>query len=302
MIRCILPLVRPYRRQLATVFCAMIVGTAMSLASPWPLKVVLDNVVGSRRLPLWLAKFVPAATAGRIALWAGIFTVVIAAIGTLSSYLDADWSESVAQSVAHDLRMRTYHHLQRLSLSYYDKHQVSTSLSTLSTDIETVQDFASSGLLAILIDALSVSGMFALMAWLNWEFTLVAVSVAPVLLLLVSRFKREVKKATREVRRDQAEIVAVEMYGLQSQRVIEAFGTQDLEEARLGKASLAVVHAALQARRIKSALAPVISLPVACCTAFVLWRGAGLVTSGQMTAGDLVVFLTYLNRFFKPVQ
>jgi len=302
VIRLIRALVRPYRLELAAVFFAMVVETAMSLAAPWPVKVVLDNVVDSRRLPLWVAKFVPATALGGLALWAGIVTVVIAAIGAAASYLDAYWSESVAQSVAHDLRMRTYHHLQRLSLSYYDKHQVSTSLSTLTTDIGTVQDFASSGILAILIDVLSVAGMFVLMAWLNWGFTLMAAAVAPLLLLLISRFKRAVKAATKEVRRNQAEIVAVEMYGLQSQRVIEAFGTQEMEEARLGKASRAAVQSALAARRIKSSVAPAVALPVAFCTAFVLWRGAGLVTAGAMTAGGLVVFLTYLNRFFKPVQ
>ena len=299
LIRC---LIRPYHWLLAAVFCAMIVETAMGLAGPWPLKVVLDNVVDSRRLPVWIARYVPAGATSRLALWAGIAMIAIAAVGAAAAYLDNYWSESVAQSVAHDLRMRTYQHLQRLSLSYYDKHQVSASLSTLTTDIATVQDFASSGTLAILIDILSVAGMFALMAWLNWGFTLIAAAVAPLLLLLIYRFKRAVKEATKELRHNQAEVVAVEMYGLQSQRVIEAFGTQELEEARLSSASRAAVQSALQARRIKSSLSPVISLPVACCTAFVLWRGAHLVTAGAMTAGGLIVFLTYLNRFFKPVQ
>ena len=302
MFRLIRDLVRPYRWMLVAVFCAMIVETAMGLAGPWPLKVVLDNVVGSRRLPFWIARYAPGGATGRLALWAAVAMVVIAGVGAGASYLDNYWSESVAQSVAHDLRMRTYHHLQRLSLSYYDKHQVSASLSTLTTDIETVQDFASSGTLAILIDILSVAGMFALMAWLNWDFTLIAAAVAPLLLWLVYRFKRAVKEATKELRRNQAEVVSVEMYGLQSQRVIEAFGTQDLEEGRLRSASRAAVQSALQARRIKSALAPIVSLPVACCTAFVLWRGAHSVMAGAMTAGGLVVFLTYLGRFFKPVQ
>jgi subfamily B ATP-binding cassette protein MsbA len=302
MFRLIRDLVRPYHWIVAAVFCSMIVETAMGLAGPWPLKVVLDNVVGSRRLPFGFITYVPGAAAGRLALWAAIFTVVIAAIGAGASYLDTYWSESVAQRVAHDLRMRTYHQLQRLSLSYHDKHQVSASLSTLTTDIETLQDFASSGTLAILIDILSVAGMFALMAWLNLDFTLVAAAVAPLLLWLIYRFKRSAKKATKELRRSQAEVVAVEMYGLQSQRVIEAFGTQELEEARLRSTSRAAVQSALQARRIKSSLAPVVSLPVACCTAFVLWRGAQLVMAGVMTAGSLIIFLTYLNRFFKPVQ
>jgi len=298
-------LIRPYRWSLALVFSAMIVETLMGLAGPWPLKVILDNVVGASHLPPWSARLgTMAGLAGRsrIALWAGIAAVVIAAIGAGASYLDSYLSESVAQGVAHDLRMRTYHHLQRLSLSYYDKHQVAASLSTLTTDIETIQDFASSGTLAILVDLLSVVGMLVLMFWLNWDFTLVAASVAPFLLWFVSRFKKAVKQATKQVRENQAEIVAVEMLGLQSQRVVEAFGTQELEEARLGNASRAAVQSALQARKIKSSLSPVVTLTVAVCTSFVLWRGAGLVLAGAMTAGVLTVFLSYLARFFKPVQ
>ena len=302
MTRLIRSLIRPYRWLLAALFGAMIVETAMGLAGPWPLKMVLDQVVNARRAPFWLSRYAPAGATGQIAFWAAVATVGIASIGAVASYLDNYWSEQIAQNVAHDLRMRTYHHLQRLSLSYYDRHQVSTSLSTLTTDIETVQDFASSGTLAILVDILSVAGMFAVMAWLNWDFTLIAAAVAPLLLWLIYRFKRAVKQATKELRRNQAEIVAVEMYGLQSQRVIEAFGTQELEEARLRSASQAAVRSALEARRIKSSLAPVVSLPVALCTAFVLWRGANLVTAGAMTAGGLIVFLTYLGRFFKPVQ
>ena len=287
-------------------FSAMIVETLMSLAGPWPLKVILDNVLGTSRVPLWLAHFLGSMAGGagrrQIALWAGVGTIVIAAIGAGASYLDSYFSESVAQSVAHDLRMRTYHHLQRLSLGYYDKHQVSASLSTLTTDIETIQDFASSGTLAILIDLLSVIGMLFLMFWLNWDFALVAASVAPFLLWSVSRFKKAVKKATKQVRLNEAEIVAVEMQGLQSQRVVEAFGTQELEEARLRKVSRAAVQSALQARRIKSSLSPLVTVTVAVCTALVLWRGAGLVLAGAMTAGTLTVFLSYLARFFKPVQ
>jgi ABC-type multidrug transport system fused ATPase/permease subunit len=306
VIRLIRNIIRPYRWSLALVFSAMIVETLMSLAGPWPLKVILDNVAGSSRLPAWLAHLLKSTPDGagkmKIALWAGVATVVIAAIAACASYVDSYFSESVAQRVAHDLRMRTYHHLQRLSLSYYDKHQVSASLSTLTTDIETIQDFASSGTLAILIDLLSVVGMLFLMFWLNWDFALIAASVTPFLLWFVSRFKRAVKKATKQVRLNEAEIVAVEMHGLQSQRAVEAFGTQELEEARLRKASRAAVQSALQARKIKSSLSPIVTVAVAICTALVLWRGAGLLLTGAMTVGGLTVFLSYLSRFFKPVQ
>jgi len=233
---------------------------------------------------------------------AGIGFVAIAAIGALASYIDSYVSETVAQGVAHDLRMRTYHHLQRLSLSYYDKHRVGASLSTLTSDIDTIQNFASSGTLGILVDILAVFGMFVLMFWLNWPFALLAAAVAPFLLWFVSRHKRALKNATKEMRSNESEMVAVEMFGLESQRVVEAFGAQELEESRLNHVSQATVESALRTRKIKAFLSPAVAVTVALSTAFVLWRGAGLVVAGAMTAGGLTVFLSYLSRFFKPVQ
>ncbi len=140
------------------------------------------------------------------------------------------------------------------------------------------------------------------MFWLNWDFALVAVGITPFLLFFVSRFKRAVKKATREVRHRQADIVAVVQQGLESVRVVKAFGRQDLEQKELSDASRATVDAALKARRVKSMLSPVVTVTVALCTAFVLWRGASLILIGTMTAGALTVFLSYLTKFFKPVQ
>ena len=306
MIRLIRELVRPYRWSLGLVLAAMMVETLMSMAAPWPLKVIIDNVAGSQHLPgvvLRLLTFMPLASDKlHLGVLAAAASLLIAAIGAGAAYIDSYFSESVAQRVAHDLRMRTYHHLQRLSLSYYDKHQVSASLSTLSTDIQTIQDFASAGTLNILIDLLAVVGMLALMLSLNWDFALAAVAVAPFLLWFVSRFRRSLKKATKQVRLNDAEITEVEMYGLQSQRLVEAFGTQALEEARLNKVSQEAVQSALRARRIKSSLSPIVSLTVAVCTALVLWRGSVLVLAGTMTLGVLTIFLTYLARFFKPVQ
>ncbi len=129
-----------------------------------------------------------------------------------------------------------------------------------------------------------------------------AVGVTPFLLLFVSRFKRAVKKATHEVRRHQSDIVAVVQQGLESVRVVKAFGRQDLEQQELGEVSHATVDAALKARKVKSLLSPVVTVTVALCTAFVLWRGASLILIGTMTAGALTVFLSYLSKFFKPVQ
>jgi len=280
----------------------------MSLAGPWPLKIILDNVVGAHHLPKWFDDFLGSATAGlgpgkmKIAAVAALGAVLIAIIGSVASYIDNYYTESVGQWVAHDLRMRTYHHLQRLSLAYYDSHQTGQLLSTITDDIQTIQSFASSATLGIFVDLLTIVGMLGLMFWLNWDFALVAVGVTPFLLLFVSRFKRAVKKATHEVRHRQSDIVAVVQQGLESMRVVKAFGRQDLEQEALSEVSHATVDAALKARRVKSMLSPVVTVTVALCTAFVLWRGASLILIGTMTAGALTVFLSYLNKFFKPVQ
>jgi subfamily B ATP-binding cassette protein MsbA len=284
----------------------MVVQTVMSLAGPWPLKIILDNVVGSHKLHGWLADLVPRVAGGtgkiHIAIMAAVAVVLIAVIGAAASYLSNYYTQSVGQWVAHDLRVRTYHHLQRLSLRYYESHEVGTILSTLTTDIATIQNFASSGTLGILVDLFTIVGMLGLMFYLNWDFALLAVCATPFLLLFMMRFKKAVKKATKEVRKNQSEIVAVAEQGLESQRVVKAYGRQDLEEEELSRVSRATVDSALKARKIKALLSPVVTIVVAICTAIVLWRGAALVLAGIMTAGVLTIFLSYLNKFFKPVQ
>ena len=306
MLGLIRDLVRPYRASLTVVLAAMLVQTAAALAAPWPLKVIVDSVVGDRPLPKWLANALsPLLTTGgpmRIATIAAGALVVIAVIGAIASYIQNYYTESAGQWIAHDLRMRTYHHLQRLSLSYYDSHQTGSMLSTITDDVDTIQQFASSATLGIAVDLLTITCMVGLMFWLNWDFALIALGLTPFLLLFVSRFKRSVKSATHEVRKKQSNIVSAVQQGLESMRVVQAFGQEALEQQQLEVVSKASVQAALRARRIKSSLSPVVNVAVAVCTAIVLARGATLIMRGKMTVGELTVFLAYLTRFFKPVQ
>ena len=306
MFRLIRSLVQPYRGTLLIILIAMLVQTAMSVAGPWPLKIILDNVVGSHKLSPWLDDFLRPILSGgskmQIAAAAAIAAVVIAALGAIASYIANYYTTSVGQWVANDLRLRTYHHLQQLSLSYYDSHQTGTLLSTITSDVQTIQGFASSSTLGILVDLLTIVGMLFIMFRLNWNFTLIVVAVTPFMLLLVSRFKKAVKKATHEVRKEQSKMVAVVDQGLQSMRVVKAFGRQDLAERELAEVSRATADASLKARRVKALLSPIVAVTVAVCTAIVLWRGSALIIAGVMTAGALTVFLSYLNKFFKPVQ
>jgi subfamily B ATP-binding cassette protein MsbA len=175
-------------------------------------------------------------------------------------------------------------------------------LSTITSDVSTIQSFASSATLDIIVDLFTIIAMLLIMLRLNWDFTLIALAVTPFLLLLVSKFNKAVKKATHEVRKQQSKVVSVVEQGLESMRVTKAFGRQDLAEEGLAVVSQATVDAALKARRIKSLLSPIVAITVALCTAVVMWRGSALILAGTMTAGALTVFLAYLRKFFKPVQ
>lgn len=305
MTQLVLKLIRPYYAWLVVIFSAMLLETAMSIAAPWPLKIIIDNVIGKHKLPEfmgWLRDFSFGENTMALAGVAAAITVLIAVIAAVAGYIDNYFTESVAQNVANDLRQRLYHHLHRLSLKYYDTHTIGNLLSTITSDVGTVQSFASTALLSILIDSLTIVGMVGVMLYLNFDFALVAVGVTPFLLLFVARFKKAVKKATHEVRIHQSDILAVVQQGLESVRSVKAFGRQDMEEGRLREASMETVQAALKARRVKSLLSPIVSVTVAFCVAFVLWRGAGLILRDAMTIGALTVFLSYLSKFFKPVQ
>ncbi len=301
----VIELISPYKKWLVVIFLAMLLETGMSLLGPWPLKIIIDNVVGHHPLPGWLSwinDLTPGDSRMAIAGVAAFGLVLIALIGGIAGYIDNYYTESVAQYVANDLRQKVYHHLQRLSLSYYDSHQIGNILSTITSDVSTIQGFASSALLSILIDALTILGMLGLMFYMNWDFALIAVAVTPLLLLFVARFKTAVKKATHEVRTQQSSMVSVLQQGLESVRAVKAFDRQDLEEEHLRNVSMNTVSASLKARKVKSLLSPVVALIVSACTAFVLWRGAHLVLIKVMTLGGLTVFLSYLGKFFKPVQ
>jgi ABC-type multidrug transport system fused ATPase/permease subunit len=298
-------LLRPYRRTLAIILAAMLVQMAMSLAAPWPLKLILDNVVGSHRAPQWidwLVKILGGESKIHVAEAAGIVTVMIAVVTGVAFYVATCLTEKLGQCVANDLRVRLYHHLQQLSLAYYDTHRVGTILSTLTSDVQTIQSFASVSTLNMVTDSLTIVAMVAVMFLLRWDFALIALAVTPLLAIFVVRVNRAIRTAVMEVRKRQSDMLATLQEGLQSVEVVQAFSRQDLEEQQLEKASRETITAWLKARRWSSLLSPVVGLAVALCTGLVLWRGSLLILAGTMTVGVLTVFLSYLAKFFQPVR
>jgi subfamily B ATP-binding cassette protein MsbA len=296
---------RPHWKALSVAFVAVFIEGAASLFDPWPIKIVLDYALGSRSMPEWVARFVrwtfgegkPA-----IIYFAAVSTVVVAAVGAIASYTQNYLTTKIGQMVMLDLRQMLYHHIQRLSLSFYDRAKIGDLISRVTTDVDAIQNFVSTALLGMVVSALTLVGMLAVMFYFNWRFTLIALSVAPILFLQIFTLTRRIKQATRAVRKKESEIVSVVAETLSSIRVVKAFAREDYEEKRLEKETLESIEMALRARSIKARLAPIVDVIVAIGTCIVLWYGARLVLQGQLTPGALVVFLLYLGKMYKPMR
>jgi subfamily B ATP-binding cassette protein MsbA len=298
-------LLSPHWKSLAIAFVAALGESVSGLLEPWPLKIVFDNVLSSKKLPPSLAVFIYA-TLGQnktaILEFAALAVLVIAIVGAISSYTQKYLTTSVAQWVAHDLRRTLYHHIQRLSLSYHDNKRTGDLISRVTSDIDSVQDFISQALLGLVVNILTLVGMLAVMFYLDWRFTLIALSVAPALFIVVYSFTRRIKQASRAVRKKEGEIASVVEEVLSSIRVVKAFAREDYEQERFERQSLETVETALRARSLKAKLAPLVEVIVAAGTCLVLWYGVGLVLAGSITPGSLLVFLIYLGKMYKPMR
>lgn len=297
-------LLYPHILPLGLAFIAVIGESLTDLLEPWPLKVVFDYVFGSKRMPDWLASLVGFIGTDRFAIlnFAVLAVIVIALFGAVSSYFEKYLTTSVGQWVMHDLRRVLYSHIQRLSLSYHDQKRTGDLISRVTSDIDAVQSLISNVLLGMVVNVLTLVGMVLVMFYLNWQFTLIALAVAPGLFWVVYHYTRRIKQASRAVRRKEGDVVSVLEEVLSSIRVVKAFAREDYEQERFEKESLESVERALEARSVKAKLAPLVEVIVACGTCLVLWYGARLVISGGLTSGELLVFLLYLGKMYKPMR
>jgi ATP-binding cassette, subfamily B, bacterial len=293
-------LLRPHWPLLVIAFIAMVVQGLTELLEPWPLKIIFDYVLGSKRVPEWLAPWIGDDRL-RVLDAAAASVVVIALISAVSAFADKYFSSTVGKRVGYELRHRLYHHIQRLSLSFYERRQTGDMVVRLTSDIDAAEDLIAS-LLSIALDVITILGMTAVMFYLDWRFSLIGLSVAPVLLVMVYRYTRRIKAAAREVKSNESALASVVQEAMVSARVVKAFATEDQEEERLDQESRANVTVSLKARSLKARLAPMVDVIVATGTCVVLWYGVRLVLAGALTAGALLVFVIYLGKMYKPMK
>jgi len=193
-------LLKPHTGALLLGFLAVAGEGAANLLEPWPLKIVLDDVLRSRQthatVMQWIEHYVGS---DRMAMlkFACLAVLAIALLDAICSYGEKYLTTSVGQWIGYDLRQAIYSHIQKLSLAFHDEKRTGDLISRVTSDIDAIQSFITQGLLGVLINAITLIGMVAIMFYLNWRFTLIALSVAPFLFALVYTYTRRIKKASR---------------------------------------------------------------------------------------------------------
>src|SRR5215472_3546476 len=298
-------LLRPHWKSLALGILVVAGGSIADLLQPWPLKIIIDTVLKGHTTKGWLNDIIgdlAGADPLDILRFAALAVLVIAALGAFCSYAEKSLTTTIGQKVLHELRRTLYAQIQRLSLAYHDRKQTGDLISRVTGDIDSVQSFLASGLLSTLVSILTLFGMIGVMFYINWKFTLIALSIVPCLFVVVFTYTRKIKKASRAVRKKEGEMVNIIQEVFSAVRVVRAFAREDYEQRRFEVESMETVGIALRARGLKAKLSPMVEMIVAGGTCMVLWFGARMVLDGSLSTGSLIVFVLYLSRMYKPMQ
>ena len=297
-------LARSHWKALALALVAVMGETLTDILEPWPIKIVVDNILHDKKLPPRFDAIVAMFPQNAYATldFALVAVLAIAVIGAISSYSEKLMTTSVAQWVGHDLRRMVYQRIQRLSLAEHGESRTGDLLTRVTSDIDAVQDFITSALLGIVINVLTLAGMLGVMFYMNWRFTLVGLSVAPVMFLVVYVYTKRIKKASRLVKKREGELMSGVAEVLTSIQVVQAYAREDYEDRRFDWESRQNVAAGLRARSMKARLSPIVDVLVAVGTCLVLGYGARLVMAGTLSTGQLIIFLLYLGKTYKPMR
>jgi len=222
-------LVRSHWKALSLAFLAVLGETLADVLEPWPIKIVVDNLLQGKKLPPRLTAVVALFGSDLIAIlnFTLAAVLVIALVGAISSYCEKYLTTSVAQWVAHDLRRMVYQRIQRLSLAEHGESRTGDLLMRVTSDIDAVQDFITSALLGIVTSLLTLAGMLGVMFYMNWRFTLIGLSVAPVMFVVVYFYTKRIKKASRFVKKKEGELMSGVAEVLTSIQVVQAFARED---------------------------------------------------------------------------
>jgi ATP-binding cassette subfamily B protein len=291
----------PYLLPLSGSVVLSLLGSALDLARPWPLKLAVDYALGGRQLHGWLAPLSRLGTAELAAVAAGLavtLVVLSGVVGYFSEYLIG----AAAERIGADMRADLFARLQRLSLRFHDRNRTGDLVNRLTSDVSRVQDALVAIFDSLLPNLLTLLGMVAVVLVLDVELGLVALAVVPVLAVLVALSRRRIKTAQRRTRTLYGELASRATEVLRNVRAVQAFAREEDEDARFRRDVAVMADSAVTAVKIEARYAPASDLVLAIGGGLVLWLGVVQVSRGELTLGTLLVVLSYVSSVYRPIR
>ncbi|MBK8097481.1 MAG: ABC transporter ATP-binding protein [Planctomycetes bacterium] len=300
--RRLLPYLRPHRGKLAGALALTVVFVLADVLKPWPLKVVIDQVLLGHDWELLPDALRGQAAAGTLLAWACGAVLLLATISGLATWCRDLWLADAGQRAVNRVRRDALTRILGQSVAWHERHRAGDLLVRLTGDANSLRTLLLDGLFALLREGLLLAGTLTVMLLLDWRLALATVAVLPAIGLMSALTAISLRAAARKQRKKEGELATSAHETLSAVPVVQAYGLEDLATHAFVKSGRKSARAGLAATRLEGRLGLFTELALAAGIAFVLWLGVGRVQDGALTPGELVVVLTYVRAFYKPIR
>jgi ATP-binding cassette subfamily B protein/subfamily B ATP-binding cassette protein MsbA len=292
----------PHWRAMTVLVGTMLVDVGLDLLRPWPLKLLVDNVLGQKRIPRVLTLLPGAAGRHGLLVWVVVGTVVIFLVGTIFRTIYTYVSLRAGQEMTYDLAGDLFRHLQRLSLLFHSRRPVGDMLARVTGDSYCVSTLLTEAIVPAMRATLLLGAMFAVMWRLQPLLTLLALGVAPFMVIVIKVLGRPMKERTRERRDLEGHLMSVVEQTLSAVPAVQAFTREDVEHRRFRTYADRTVKAYVRATFAGIWFELFAGLVTTVGTAAVFYVGADLAMRGKLTVGTIIVFASYLSSLYDPLD
>ena len=299
LIRTVAYYLRPHRGAFVFALVQVVLISACELLKPWPLKIIVDHVLGGAPLT-WGP--VAALSAPELLVATCIGLVVLYGVLAALSVLNNSTTIAIGQGMVNHFRLDLYQHLQRLSLKFHTSREVGDLLYRVTADTFAIQTLSMNGVFPIITSLVLFGGMVVVMGRMDWVLTVVALAVCPVIFVGISLLGRRINAVATEARQKESRLYSVTQRGIAAIRVIQAFTTEEQEARQFAASSTDSLQANLRMYMMQTFYSGAINVIIAFGTALVLWVGASKVLDGTLTIGQVLVFTTYLASLYAPIN
>jgi len=299
--RRLVPYVRSEWRLLALTVAAMLLGTLVTLARPWPMQIIVDSVLGSRPAPAWLTQAAgPLPPARLLGVSVGLMVAALLA-GQLLALAQEYTAQLLGQRLVLKLRCDLYAKLQRLSLKFHEHSTVGDLLYRITADAAALQNVITYGFVTLAIQALTALAIAGTILAFDVRLGLTALAVVPLLALGMGWFSNRVRTRTSNLAQAESNLYATASETLGSIRAVKSFTMEESELERFAHHARSSQEAYVGVTTLSKLGGLVTEALAGLATALVIYLGARAVLHGQLTVGELLVFVAYMAALYGPV-